>query len=152
MLLKPLSQIHRAPYDFPHPVACRGFWRPYGSLTIFSSIAFVVTYSTAPGRCPVKICGVKSQGAPQQTAGTRPVCSGLRPIMWCIARRPADARPVPGRADSRPPCGGRTGNFNIERTPDGDRPVSYKSPGTLEGPVRYPQDSRTAPLKTARRP
>ena len=127
VLLKPLSQIHRAPYDFPHPAACRGFWRPYGSLTIFSSIAFVVTYSTAPGRCPVKICGVKSQGAPQQTAGTRPVCSGLRPIMWCIARRPADARPVPGRA-------------------------SYKSPGTLEGPVRYPQDSRTAPLKTARRP
>ena len=38
------------------------------------------------------------------------------------------------------------------RTPDGRRPMLYIAPGTLEGPLRGPQDSRAAPLTTARRP
>ena len=35
------------------------------------------------------------------------------------------------------------------RTPDGKRPVLYISPGTFEGPVKGPKDSRAAPLSTA---
>ena len=42
--------------------------------------------------------------------------------------------------------------FTSNGPPDGRRPVLYISPGTFEGPVRGPKDSRAAPLSIARRP
>ena len=53
--LKGLSQIHRAPYDFRTRRLAVEFSRPCGTLPNFISTAFMVTYPTEPGRCPVDI-------------------------------------------------------------------------------------------------
>ena len=62
MIFKPgcllwILHIERAPFDFH-------FWMEY-----------IVTYLTAPGRCPVEIDQVKSQGAPQRTARALTGCT-----------------------------------------------------------------------------
>ena len=82
-------------------------------------------------------------------------------------RGPHGARPASGRvpcgalfssSDVRASCircrreGAARAILYIKQTPDGRRPMLYIAPGTLEGPLRRPQDSRAAPLTTARRP
>ena len=43
------------PVRFSNPAACRRISRPCGTLPNFISTAFMVTYPTEPGRCPVDI-------------------------------------------------------------------------------------------------
>ena len=43
------------PVRFSNPAACRRISRPCGTLPNFISTAFMVTYPTEPGRCPVHI-------------------------------------------------------------------------------------------------
>ena len=93
-------------------------------------------------------------------------CTARRPVGARLgsSRRPAGVRPGALRCTvfvlrrprilySMPPWGGPArAILYIKRTPDGRRPTLYIAPGTLEGPLRGPQDSRAAPLTTARRP
>ena len=43
------------PVRFSNPAACRRISRPCGALPNFISTAFMVTYSTEPGQCPIDI-------------------------------------------------------------------------------------------------
>ena len=43
------------PVRFSNPAACRRILRPCGTLPNFISTAFMVTYPTEHGRCPVDI-------------------------------------------------------------------------------------------------
>ena len=69
------------PVRFSNPAACRRISRPCGALPNFISTASMVTYPTEPGRCPVDIYNLKSQGALQQAArvppGRRPGATGI---------------------------------------------------------------------------
>ena len=56
--------------------ACRGFYISNRPLWFSIPMKNIVTYLMAPGRCPLEIEEVKSQGAPQRTAVHPPFLQG----------------------------------------------------------------------------
>ena len=92
-----------------NPSACRGFYISNRPLWFSIPMKNIVTYLMAPGRCPLEIDEVKSQGAPQRTTGALTECTHqscrARLINKCIVQWRARACPVTRDALSMPGSG-----------------------------------------------